>query len=49
MEPRALASREDAMQSIELLRRLAAEHDALVVHGHDPKNWAAVSEPPSYR
>ena len=49
MEPRALASREDAMNSIELLRQLAAEHDALVVHGHDPKNWAAVSEPPSYR
>jgi glyoxylase-like metal-dependent hydrolase (beta-lactamase superfamily II) len=49
MEPRALASREDAMNSIELLRRLAAEHDALVVHGHDPKNWAAVSEPSSYR
>ena len=49
MEPRALASREDAMNSLELLRRLASEHDALVVHGHDPKNWAAVSEPSSYR
>jgi N-acyl homoserine lactone hydrolase len=49
MEPRALASREDAMHSIELLRRLAAEHDAVVVHGHDPKNWAAVSERSSYR
>jgi N-acyl homoserine lactone hydrolase len=49
MEPRALASREDAMKSIELLRRLAAEHDAMVVHGHDPKNWAAVSERSSYR
>jgi N-acyl homoserine lactone hydrolase len=49
MEPRALSSLEDAMNSIELLRRLAAEHDALVVHGHDPKNWAAVSEPSSYR
>ena len=49
MEPRGLASREDAMNSIELLRQLAAEHDAMVVHGHDPKNWAAVSERPSYR
>jgi N-acyl homoserine lactone hydrolase len=49
MEPRGLASPEDAMNSIELLRRLAAEHDAMVVHGHDPKNWAAVSERPSYR
>ena len=49
MEPRALVSREDAMQSIELLRRVAAEHDALIVHGHDPKNWAAVSERSSYR
>ena len=49
MEPRALASREDAIRSIELLRRLAAEHDAMVVHGHDPKNWAVVSERASYR
>ena len=49
MEPRALASREDAMQSIELLRRVAAEHDALIVHGHDPKNWAAVSGRSTYR
>jgi glyoxylase-like metal-dependent hydrolase (beta-lactamase superfamily II) len=49
MEPRALASRDDAMRSIELLRRLAAEHDAMVVHGHDRKNWAAVSARPSYR
>jgi glyoxylase-like metal-dependent hydrolase (beta-lactamase superfamily II) len=49
MEPRALASREDALRSIELLRRLAAEHDSMVVHGHDPKNWAAVSERSSYR
>lgn len=49
MEPRGLASREDAMNSIELLRQLAAAHDAMVVHGHDPKNWAAVSERPSYR
>jgi glyoxylase-like metal-dependent hydrolase (beta-lactamase superfamily II) len=49
MEPRALVSRDDAMHSIELLRRVAAEHDALIVHGHDPKNWAAVSERSSYR
>jgi N-acyl homoserine lactone hydrolase len=49
MEPRGLASRDDALRSIELLRRLAAEHDAMVVHGHDPKNWAAVSERSSYR
>jgi N-acyl homoserine lactone hydrolase len=49
MEPRALASREDAMESIERLRQIAAEHDAMVVHGHDPKNWAAVSERSSYR
>jgi len=49
MEPRALTSLQDALNSIELLRRIAAEHDALVVHGHDPKNWAAVSEPSSYR
>lgn len=49
MEPRALVSRSDAMKSIERLRRLAAEHDAMIVHGHDPKNWAAVSERSSYR
>jgi len=49
MEPRGLASREDAMHSIERLRQLAAQHDAMVVHGHDPKNWAAVSERSSYR
>jgi glyoxylase-like metal-dependent hydrolase (beta-lactamase superfamily II) len=49
MEPRAMASREDAARSIELLRRLAAEHEALVVFGHDPKNWASVSERLSYR
>jgi N-acyl homoserine lactone hydrolase len=49
MEPRGLASPEDAMQSIERLRQIAAEHDAMVVHGHDPKNWATVSERSSYR
>jgi glyoxylase-like metal-dependent hydrolase (beta-lactamase superfamily II) len=49
MEPRALSSREDAANSIELLRRLAAEHEAMIVFGHDPKNWASVSERSSYR
>jgi N-acyl homoserine lactone hydrolase len=49
MEPRALASRDDAMRSLELLRTLATEHDAMIVHGHDPKNWAAVSERAIYR
>jgi len=38
--PRALFSREQAAQSLELLRRLADQTKALIVHGHDPENWA---------
>jgi glyoxylase-like metal-dependent hydrolase (beta-lactamase superfamily II) len=38
--PRALFSREDALRSLELLRRLAHETDPLIVLGHDPEDWS---------
>jgi glyoxylase-like metal-dependent hydrolase (beta-lactamase superfamily II) len=44
--PRALFSREHATRSLELLRGLADETKALIVHGHDPENWAALTHAP---
>src|SRR5581483_5230453 len=38
--PRVLHSREEAAQSLERLRALAAETGALVVPGHDAAAWA---------
>jgi glyoxylase-like metal-dependent hydrolase (beta-lactamase superfamily II) len=38
--PRALFSREDASRSIERLRDLAHQTDALIVLGHDPEDWS---------
>jgi N-acyl homoserine lactone hydrolase len=38
--PRALFSREDASRSLQRLRELAQQADALVVFGHDPRNWS---------
>jgi N-acyl homoserine lactone hydrolase len=44
--PRALHSREDAKRSLERLRALAGETDALVVFGHDPDNWSQLKHAP---
>jgi N-acyl homoserine lactone hydrolase len=44
--PRALFSREQAARSLELLRHLARETDALVVFGHDPHNWSQLKRAP---
>jgi glyoxylase-like metal-dependent hydrolase (beta-lactamase superfamily II) len=38
--PRVLHSREEAAASLERLRALAAETDALVIPGHDAATWA---------
>lgn len=44
--PRALFSREDAKRSVERLRRLADQTDALIVFGHDPENWSGLTHAP---
>jgi glyoxylase-like metal-dependent hydrolase (beta-lactamase superfamily II) len=47
---RALFNREQAAASLERLHRLADETRALVVFGHDPKNWSELKRAPrSYR
>jgi glyoxylase-like metal-dependent hydrolase (beta-lactamase superfamily II) len=47
---RALHSREDAERSLERLRGLARETDALVVLGHDADNWSRLRHAPdAYR
>ncbi len=48
LPPRALASREDAEQSLQRLRELAGETGALIVFGHDPQNWAALRRAPDH-
>ena len=50
LPPRSLFSREHAERSLERLRELAGETDALVVFGHDPENWSGLRHAPaSYR
>ena len=44
--PRALHSRTEAARSLERLRALARETNALVVFGHDPQNWATLRHAP---
>lgn len=44
--PRALFSPEEASRSLERLRLLARETDALVVPGHDPGVWARLRRAP---
>jgi N-acyl homoserine lactone hydrolase len=44
--PRALFSREEAARSLELLRNLARQTDALIVFGHDPDNWSQLKHAP---
>ncbi len=48
LPPRALSSREDAEQSLQRLRELAAQTGALIVFGHDPENWAALRHAPDH-
>ena len=43
---RAFHSRDDAARSLRRLHELADETDALVVFGHDPKNWAQLEHAP---
>jgi glyoxylase-like metal-dependent hydrolase (beta-lactamase superfamily II) len=38
--PRGLFSADQATQSLEVLRRVARDTDALIVFGHDPHDWA---------
>jgi glyoxylase-like metal-dependent hydrolase (beta-lactamase superfamily II) len=44
--PRALFSREDAISSLERLRELAQQTDALLVLGHDSHNWSQLRHAP---
>jgi glyoxylase-like metal-dependent hydrolase (beta-lactamase superfamily II) len=44
--PRALFSREDAGRSLERLRELAHQTDALLVLGHDARNWSELRRAP---
>jgi glyoxylase-like metal-dependent hydrolase (beta-lactamase superfamily II) len=46
MHPRAFFSREQAAASIERLHAVAEETGAMVVFGHDPRNWAGVRRAP---
>jgi glyoxylase-like metal-dependent hydrolase (beta-lactamase superfamily II) len=46
--PRALASREDAQRSLERLRKLAEQSDALLVLGHDADNWSQIRRAPDH-
>ncbi len=45
-KPRALFSRDDARRSLERLRELAHQTDALLVLGHDPDDWARLKRAP---
>jgi glyoxylase-like metal-dependent hydrolase (beta-lactamase superfamily II) len=44
--PRALFSREAARGSLERLREVAQQTDALLVLGHDPRNWSQLRRAP---
>jgi glyoxylase-like metal-dependent hydrolase (beta-lactamase superfamily II) len=44
--PRALFSRRQATNSLEVLRRLAQQHDPLIVFGHDQENWSTLMHAP---
>ena len=44
--PRALFSREDARRSLERLRELAHQTDALLVLGHEPDDWSRLKRAP---
>jgi glyoxylase-like metal-dependent hydrolase (beta-lactamase superfamily II) len=44
--PRALFSREDARRSLERLRELARQTDALLVLGHEPEDWSRLKHAP---
>jgi len=44
--PRALFSREQASQSLERLRELAHQTDALLVLGHEPDDWSRLKRAP---
>jgi N-acyl homoserine lactone hydrolase len=46
MHPRAFFSREQGAASIERLHGVAEETGALVVFGHDPRNWSGIRHAP---
>jgi hypothetical protein len=37
-----------ALQSIEKLRRLVVQEDALLIHGHDATQWGKIRHAPAY-
>jgi N-acyl homoserine lactone hydrolase len=45
--PRAFHSRDEANASLQRLRDVAGETGALIVHGHDPDNWATLRHAPA--
>ena len=45
---RALYSRDEAERSLERLRGLARDTDALVVLGHDRENWSQLKHAPDF-
>jgi N-acyl homoserine lactone hydrolase len=45
--PRALFSREEARRSLERLRELAHQTDALLVLGHEPDDWSQLRRAPA--
>jgi glyoxylase-like metal-dependent hydrolase (beta-lactamase superfamily II) len=44
--PRGFHSPEQAARSLDRLRSVAAEHDPLIVFGHDPRNWSGLRHAP---
>jgi N-acyl homoserine lactone hydrolase len=47
LAPRGFFSQDQAERSLERLRALASDSGALLIHGHDPKNWASLEHAPA--
>jgi hypothetical protein len=46
--PGLVASSSDAAESVSKLRKVAKEHDATVVWGHDPISWKIWKKAPMF-
>ena len=46
--PGLVASSTDAAESVKKLRKVAKEHDAKVVWGHDPVSWPSWKKAPMF-
>jgi len=46
--PRGLFSPDQAMRSLEALRRVVRDTDALIIFGHDPDDWAQHRQAPDF-